>query len=165
MKLTLFVIIAAQLLLAGCSSNTKEQEAETKTSPAAAAPKEGKVEVIVDLNKINGKTLAEVENVLGKAEGTEAVKGYPCAGADCQKATFKSGDYEIIFRSGKADRITINNVPDLTSNNNAIQALALPASAPSFMNANNVVRWNDTDNIHEISFFKDYILIQVSNPE
>ena len=42
----------------------------------------------------NGK----VEKNLGKAESTEKVKGYPCKNTNCQRAFFKNGDIEIIFK-------------------------------------------------------------------
>lgn len=125
----------------------------------------GKVDLIINIKSINQKTLAEVEKVLGKAEDKEKVKGYPCERSNCQRAYFKEGDYEIIFKGNKADRITIYSVPNLTGKDNAILALGLPDSKPTFRNTNNVLRYNNIAGITEISFFPNYVLIQISKPD
>ncbi len=160
-------LFAGILLLISCSSNSSDnsQTTSTEISTTSGQSKEQGVSPIIEIKKIIGKTLTDVEKVLGKAESTEKVKGYPCKNTNCQRAFFKNGSYEIIFKKSKADRITINNVTDLTSNDNAIQALGLPASNPSIKNPNNVIRWNNVDGINEISFFTDYTLIQVTKPE
>lgn len=159
-------IFAGLVTLTSCGNSNSETKTNSKTETLATdKSKTEKVNLIINLKSINGKTLSEVEKVLGKAESTEKVKGYPCKNTNCQRAFFKNGDIEIIFKLNKADRITINSVPNLTDNENALEALGLTASKPSFKNADNVIRWQDKDNINEISFFTDYILIQVTKPE
>lgn len=161
-------LFAGILLLTSCGSSSTDNSQNTSTTTEAERvepPKEEGVSTIVDIKKITGKTLADVEKFLGKAESKEKVKGYPCKNTDCQRAYFKNGSYEIIFKKAKADRITINNVPNLTSNDNAIQSLGFPMSKPTFKNPNNVIRWNDVDGMNEISFFTDYVLVQVTKPE
>lgn len=118
-------------------------------------PKAEKVNIIIDIKLTKGETLSEVEKVLGKAASTENVKCYPCKNNKCQKAFFKNGDTEIIFKLDKADRITISSVPNLTNNDNALEALGMKASKPSVKNPNKIIRWQDTENINEISFFTD----------
>jgi hypothetical protein len=160
----IMVLASGLWFMCGCGS-TDEEVTQTQNAQTAENSTGEKIEQIIDLKTISSKTLPEVETVLGKAERVEKVKGYPCEKSDCQKALFKNGQYEIIFKSDKSDRITINSVPNLTGNENAIQSLGLPASKPAFKNPNNVIRWNDIENISEISFFTDYILIQITKAE
>lgn len=157
-------IFAGLVTMTSCG-NSKTETMTNSETVVADKPKTKKVNLIIDIKSINGKTLLEVEKVLGKAESTEKVKGFPCKNTNCQRAFFKNGDIEIIFKLNKADRITINSVPNLTENDNALEALGITASKPSFKNPNNVIRWQDTEIINEISFFTDYILIQVTKPE
>jgi hypothetical protein len=101
--------------------------------------------------------------MLGKAESTEKVKGYPCENTNCTRAYFKNGDIEIIFKNKKANRITINNTPDLTYSYKALEVLGIKTDkSPAFDNGGTVKRWDLIENIYEISFFPNYILIQVS---
>ncbi|HEX8548478.1 MAG TPA: hypothetical protein VF691_16065 [Cytophagaceae bacterium] len=127
-RLKSIFLFASIILLANCQSRTTENFTKSTISSVTEnlkSPKEG-VDTIIDIKKITGKTLAAVEKLLGKAESKEKVKGYPCKDVDCQRAYFKKGTYEIIFKKSKADRITINNIPNLTSNDDAVQALGLP---------------------------------------
>ncbi len=164
-KLTLTLSLFSAILLFSCgSSNSEEPKADAETT-TPDKPKEEAVAVIVDIKQIAGKSLDDVEKVLGKAESKEKVKGFPCENANCERANFKNGGYEIIFKEGKANRITINNTPNLANNDNAIQALGFPASAPSFKTPNTVSRWSNIDGIAEISFFSDYVLVDVTKSE
>lgn len=131
------------MLISGCNSQSKPEQ-------------------IVSIKDIAAKSLTEVEEVLGQSEKVEEVKGYPCEYIECQRAYFQNGKYEIIFKKGKANRITIYQVPDLTSNKNAITSLGLLESDPDFSNPSLVIRWKYTEGIDEISFFPDYILIDVN---
>lgn len=117
------------------------------------------------IEDIANKSLSEVEKVLGKSESAEKVTGYPCEKSDCNRETFQDGKYEIIFKQGKADRITINQVPNLTASTDAIEILGLPDSEPSFANEGTVIRWENGNDLKEVSFFYDFILVQVSAPD
>lgn len=129
-------------------------------------PKESKtiekVSVILDLTQIANKTEKEVEKTLDKAEKSEIIKGYPCENANCKKAFYKSEKIEIIFKEGKANRITINETTDLTDKENALELLGLKNKKPTFKNTGNVIRWENVDGIAEISCFTNYILIDVN---
>jgi hypothetical protein len=127
---------AGLIALTSCGNSNTETNSETVVGDK---PQIEKVNLIVDLKKINGRPLSKVEKVLGKVERTEKVKGYPCKNTNCQRAFFKNGDIEIIFKRNKADRITILNVPNLIENDNALEALGMTASKPSFKNSNNVI--------------------------
>jgi outer membrane murein-binding lipoprotein Lpp len=162
-KLTLLAFVVGQLLLTNCGNNNSNKQVENTSSQEKTSEK--KVAVILDLKNIAGKTKKEVETILGKAENREKVKGYPCEQSKCERVFYKSGAYEVIYKSNKADRITITNTPNLTSSEDAITKLGLPISTPAFKNPDNVIRWNNVENINEISFFTNYILIQVTQPD
>ena len=162
-------LFAATLFLASCGSTVSDQSAPNTHAGAENekpdTTKRTSSESIIDIRLLAGKSLAQVEKVLGKSEVVEKVKGYPCKNTDCQRAYFKKGAYEIIFKKSKADRITINNVPDLTRDESAIQALGLPASKPTFKNPNTIIRWNEVGGLYEVGFYTDYVLVQVTKPE
>ena len=158
------LLFTGLIFLIGCqNSGTQAKTENTPVTTAVSKPKE--IPLLIDFNTIKGKTLAQVERKLGKAKNVEKVKGYPCENTDCKRAYFKNGDYEIIFKRNKVDRVTINHVPDLTHNDNALESLGLKPMPPTFKNPDNVIRWQPVGDINEISFFIDYILIQVTNPE
>ena len=152
MRKTAFILtlsfLLGQLVLTGCTT-----EAATETA------------LIIDIKEIAGKSLAEVEQVLSKSEAQETVTGYPCKNIDCTRNHFQNGKYEIIFREGVANRITINNTPDLSSTESAITALGLPNSNATFANPNTVMRWNNVAGLDEVAFFTDYVLVQVTKAE
>ena len=161
-KLIVLIFLVGQFPLTSCKNSNSDDE--TKNISTVDKPIIEQTELILDLKSITGKTLTEVETVLGKAESIEKVKGYPCEKSKCERAFFKDGNFEVIFKSKKADRITINNTANLTNSDNAIEKLGFQLSVPTFKNANNVIRWTNIENINEISFFTNYILIQVSKP-
>ena len=151
-KIILSLIIAICLLSCG-DSNPKTSGAEP--------PKK----LIIEIKSIVGKSEAEVEKILGKAEKTEKVNPgkTPCP---CDKLYYKSGKYEIVFINGKADWITIYDVSDLDTDENVIELLGLPKTEPDFNSPHNVMRWNNVANIKEVTFFDngsgkiDYIYIK-----
>lgn len=150
-------LLFVTLSLSNCNSensksNTLEQRAEQE-----------KEKPILDVKLFVGKSLIEVEQILGKAEKIEKIKGYPCKKSKCEKAFFEKEKYEVIFKKGKVDRISINNTSDFTNDESAIEKLGLPASEPSFKNSGNVIRWTSIESINEISFFSEYIYI-IINP-
>ncbi|ADB37865.1 hypothetical protein [Spirosoma linguale] len=143
------------LFLASCNS----ENSKSKTSEQIVEQEKP----ILDVKAFIGKSLKEVEQILGKAERIEKIKGYPCKKSKCEKAFFEKEKYEVIFKKGKVDRISINDTSDFTEDDNAIQKLGLPASEPSFKNPGNVIRWTSVEGVHEISFFSTYIYI-IINP-
>jgi uncharacterized membrane protein len=149
----LFTISFFLLISCGNDSSSKQE-------------KDISIDQIIDIHNITGKSIQQVEDVLGSSQKAKEFSGYPCKETDeCKKVFFQNQKFEVIFRNSKADRITINKTPDLTSNKKAILALGLPNSKPDFQNPTFVSRWENVQNIAEISFFPDYILVQVSNTE
>ena len=112
---------------------------------------------ILKISDLIGKTLLEAEAILGEATEINKVSpsNTPCKETPCDKAIFQSGKYEIVFIDDRADWITINEVSNYNLDENAIQLLGLPKSNPSFSNPPMVIRWEDIENIREISFFNN----------
>jgi hypothetical protein len=147
-KKIVLAFLVGQFMFAGCGSSTVEEHG-----------------VILKIEDVANKSLSKVEKILGKSESTEKVTGYPCEQSDCNREFFQDGKYEIIFKNGKADRITIYQVPNLTGSTDAIETLGLPESEPSFANEGTVIRWENIKDLKEVSFNYDFILVQVSAPD
>jgi hypothetical protein len=150
--------LALTTIIYSCGEATVETEKPTETvSEQPAADKTAAPKTIIDLNSIAGKSAADVEKVLGKAESTDKAKpsGTPCEDSPCDKSSYQSGKYEIVFINGKADWITINNLSDYTLDVNAVELLGLPSTSPVFDNPTSVIRWEGVNDIAKISFFSN----------
>ena len=153
--LLLFIIFACE--------NSKKNQIEDISNELETPKKE----LIVDILNVVGKDKTTVEKVLGKPENTEKVKpsNTPCKEKGCDKLTYKSGKYEIIFINNKADWITIYDVSEFETNVDAIKLLGLNLAEPEFNSPLNLIRWKNIENIKEINFFDngsgklDYIYI------
>lgn len=153
---TLFLIIIFTLTSCGDSSR-KEKIEEPK-------------ELIVDIKSLIGKNKIDVEKILGKAEKTEKVKPSrtPCSQMPCDKSYYKSDKFEIVFINKKADWITINGISNIETNKNNINLLGLLEREPNYEGTDKTLRWNNIENIKEITFFDngsgklDYIYIKAA---
>lgn len=159
LNFTILLLLVSQILFTSCNGNSNEVNKDDKNSSTTIKEKNA---VILDLTKIVYKTEKEIESIIGKAQNSEIVKGYPCEDIECQRVFYDSGKIEIIYKEGKANRITINQTIDLTSDENALERFGLKNEKPSFKSPNNVIRWVNVQNIAEISCFTDYVLIQVA---
>ena len=148
-----FLSLYIFIFLTNCKSENA-QKSETKLEKP-----------LVDVKSMLTMSELDLEKVLGKIDRKEKVSGYPCERANCQRVFFGNEKYELLFKENKIDRITINNAPDLSADENAIIKLGFPETKPSFVNSGTVVRYNAVDGIHEISFNSDFILIIVNQPE
>lgn len=128
-KIAISLLIVGQLLFTSCGGNSNKSDTATTETKV-----EKQKTLILDLPKVANKTEKEVETILGKAERTEKVKGYPCEKTNCQRAFYSSDKYEIIFKEGKANRITINKTSDYTSDENALENFGLQVEKPTFKN-------------------------------
>jgi hypothetical protein len=162
--------VTASILSCGEPTPEKADAVENKTEAESKEPAAKPASnTIVNLSSISGKTLAEVEAVLGKAESTEKASpsGTPCKENPCDKAFFQSGKYEIVFINGKADWITINNLSEYTLSETNIELLGFTLTPPVSSNTT-VIRWEDVDGIGQVSFFNngsgkiDYANIKVA---
>ncbi|MCH4824549.1 hypothetical protein ML462_15355 [Gramella lutea] len=151
-KFTIVVLLIGQFFFTSCGEKSDQSEKTVNSIE--------KKTIILDITKIINKTEQEVTSVLGNSEKNEIIKGYPCENEKCKRAFYKDGKIEIIFKNEKASRITINNISDLTNNDNALERIGLENKKPTFKNPENVIRWENINNISEISFFPDYILIK-----
>lgn len=136
-----------------CGNNNSQQTENKETKP------------ILDIKTILDQSPSEIEKKLGKIEKREKIKGYPCEKSNCEKLFFEKGKYEVIFKEGKIDRITINNTEDLSKDENAIVKLGFEKTNPSFFNSGTVVRYSNIEGIYEINFNTDFIYIIVNKAD
>lgn len=108
------------------------------SSIAAAEP-------VLEIEKIAGKNPIEVANALGKPSSHEKTKHGP-------KMSYKEGKIEVVFIGGKADWITVSNLSGILFNANAIEAIGLKPSAPTFK-SNVVMRWEPCGSYNSVSVF------------
>ena len=113
---------------------------------------------VVDVTKIEGKTQAQVSNVLGKPTKCSKSK----YGSKC---SYSVGETEIVFINGKADWITIEGIDNIPFNSQALKSIGISPIKPSFKN-NFTLRWSSIQGLREVSIFKgeknsDYAYIKV----
>lgn len=114
---------------------------QTKIAPATKK----KVKTIVNILSVTGKSKTQIASILGSPKSCSATKyGEKCA--------YSKGETEIVFINNKADWIKIKQLGTVTYNNDALKAIGLPKSAPSFRNSN-VMRWQNKNGLLEISIF------------
>jgi hypothetical protein len=113
--------------------------------------------IIIDVSTIIGKNKTDIEKILGKPDNVEMIKptNTPCQDTACEQANYQSNKFEIVFINDKADWITINQVSEHEINDESIELLALEATQPTFNSPGNVTKWNNIENIKELSIFDD----------
>ena len=116
-----------------------------------------KINIVIDLKKIAGKNISEVEKILGKAEKVEpfSESSTPCNDQPCEKAYYQKDKFEIIFINGKADWITINELSEYDFNEDNIELFGISNSEPDFNNPDDLIRWKNIENISEINIFNN----------
>lgn len=147
-------MISLLLLVSIISACDNSKKTQVEESPASKSVEIQKKELIIDVLSIVGKDKTAVEKVLGKAENAEKIKqsNSPCA-TGCDKLTYKSGKYEVVFINDKADWITIYDVSEFDTTVEGIELLGLKITEPDFNSPLNVIRWKNIQNIKEINFF------------
>lgn len=123
----------------------------------AKVEKQGKKEVAFDLKSIAGKSMIEVESILGKPDKIEPFleSSTPCKNKPCQKGYYQKDKFEIIFINEKADWITINNLSEYDFDEENIEIFGLTKAEPEFKNPQDLIRWKNIEGINEISIFND----------
>ncbi len=144
------LLLIVSIALSSCGSGDSQKTESTIEKP------------ILEVKKVLNMSVSELEKVLGKISKKEKVKGYPCENANCERVFFEKEKYEVIFKEGKIDRITINDTPNLSNDENAITKLGLPKTNPSFMNLGTVVGYSFIEGIYEINFNTNFIYIIVN---
>jgi len=115
-------------------------------------------EVVIEVQAIAGKSKQEVTSVLGNPSS--------CTGSKLgEKCRYDKGESEIIFINGKSDWITIEGLNSIPYSADALMALGLKASKPSFKNEF-TIRWVHIQGLLEVSVFPsgtnvDYAYIKV----
>jgi hypothetical protein len=109
------------------------------------------------LSSIASQAPHVVAAVLGAPDSIEMVRpsNTPCQEQPCQKAIYQNGKYEVVFISGVADWITINQTLAYKLNASVIEHLGLPRAAPTFSNPKSVIRWEEIAGLREVSAFNN----------
>ncbi|OUJ68994.1 hypothetical protein [Hymenobacter crusticola] len=139
-------------LVSACEPSSTHSEA-TATSTESPFPKPA---LVYDVTQLAGKSPQQVQQLLGKPDQAraEAVRTAPCGRVPCGRHTYQQGRFDIVFIQHKADWITINGIAEPLTDE-AIQALGLPATTPSFQSRDNVIRWRSVKNLQEVSAFSN----------
>ncbi len=101
--------------------------------------------VIFDVPQVAGKSQDQVSKIIGKPESCEQSK----YGQNC---TYAKAGTEIVFINGKADWITINEMPGAKYDKNSLSLLGIPVKAPTFVGVDSM-RWENIPGFLEISLF------------
>ncbi len=99
----------------------------------------------VDVKKLAGKSVQEVNAVLGKPSSRAKIP-------EGDSLNYESKGVEIVFQNAKANLITISNLESVPFTPSAITAIGLPISERSFASAA-VLRWKNIQGIDEVSIF------------
>jgi len=112
--------------------------------------------LVCDITQLAGKSPKQVQKILGKPDKAQAepVRTRPCGQVPCERRTYQNERIEIVFIKHKADWITVNEVAEPLLAD-AIQALGLPATSPSFQRPDNVIRWSTVHGLAEVSAFSN----------
>lgn len=113
--------------------------------------------IIIDVSTIIGKNKTDIEKILGKPDNVEMIKpiNTPCQDTACEQANYQSYKFEIVFINDKADWITINEVSEYGINDESIELFGLEAAEPTFNSPGNVTKWDNIENIKELSIYDD----------
>lgn len=118
--------------------------------------------VKVDVLKLTGKTVKEVNAFLGQPSSQEKI-------SEGNKLVYEQKEVEVVFTAAKANLISIDNLESVPFTPSAITAIGLPPSKPSFA-SEAVLRWQNIQGIAEISIFRGqkgcdyaYIIVQKHN--
>ena len=132
-------------------------------SGKAEKAKNPSTEVIIDLSKVAGNSMAVVNNILGKPESVEEFFSPTGESLNQIEAIYNNNKFEIVFYHDKANSIIINNTPDLTNDNNALEKLGLKNQKPTSITPETNTSWENIEGIALINCFKEHIFIRVPN--
>lgn len=110
---------------------------------------------LLDIKSIAGKTVPEIEKVLGKPSSNTLVQpsGTPCKQSPCTKLGYKDDMIEIVFINGKADWITINETDKFPCSPKSLELIGLKPTEPTFQKKDVQIRWEDRFNLKSVQFF------------
>jgi hypothetical protein len=111
---------------------------------------------IVELSKISGRAVKEVEKLLGPPTETAKTEKGP-------KRIYKEGSIEVVYINEKADWITVTPTKKIPFTKDALKELGLEVTHPTFSNEH-VMRWESLKDYQFISIFPgpngiDYIYV------
>lgn len=100
---------------------------------------------IIELSKIAGRAVKEVEKLLGPPTETSKTEKGP-------KRIYKEGSIEVVYINEKADWFTVTPTKKIPFNKDALKELGLEAPPPTFSNEH-VIRWEPHKDYQSISIF------------
>lgn len=117
--------------------------------------------VILNAQALARASQASVEQALGKPEFCRKAK----LGLSCRYAAHGT---EVVYANDQAQRITINDLDELTFDKGAIARLGFAVQEPAEI-SDEVLRWQDVSGVSEITLFPnkdktDYAVIVVTPP-
>jgi len=113
------------------------------------------VPALIQIREVSGKTLGEVEKILGKGTLESKWKNDRAGCSACPRYSFQAGKYDIIFINDIADRITINRLGNYEYDDEVIMGLlGLPDATPSIQN-DLIKRWSSIEGYREIMAFNE----------
>ena len=138
------VLLVSVLAYVTRDSPDKEEPIEAVGETVGQAP-ETKVQPLLDIHDIAGRSADDVAKVLGQPASKEDTKEGP-------KLGYQDGAVEIVFIGGKADWITVNPKSPLPFSKEALSRIGLSAGDPTFSNEN-VLRWEPCGDYLSVSVF------------
>ncbi|MEI6067187.1 MAG: hypothetical protein WCP96_07600 [Methylococcaceae bacterium] len=100
--------------------------------------------VVIDIKTISGKKEEQVSKFLGSSNCQKSEYGKTCY--------YEKSGSKIVYIKGVADWLTLRGMDNVAYGNNAISAIGLQESNPTFSNEN-VIRWENVGAYKEISVF------------
>jgi len=140
-------LIAGMVLGLVAASVTAGENPVPVVDPAAAAiePTAGARQAVVDVSKLAGKSKDEVADYLGSPGRCKFHRW----GEICR---YRKDKLEILYISGKADWITIEELKDIAFEAEALRSLGLRVKEPDVRDDKSML-WNDLDGLKEVTIF------------
>ena len=123
------------------------------------------VPAVIQIRELSGKTVENVESIIGKGKLESKWKDERAGCIDCPKCVYKNGSIEVIYIKGVADRITLTGLSQYNYPQGGLQALGIDSTNAEFSN-DIVTRWRSVPGFLEISAFNglnnkvDYVLVK-----
>ncbi len=117
----------------------------TKETLSQLPQDNSEIEIVIDLKAIAGKSIAEVNSLLGQPQSSKTVK-------QGKKKVYKDEKIEIVFINGKADWITVNDFSGVKFSPGALKAFGLPYKSPSYA-TKTILKWESLEGYNSINLF------------
>ena len=103
--------------------------------------------IVLDVPALVGRSLAEVDTILGLPDHRESVNPYRVGSGF--KCTYQSGKVEVVFFAGRADWITVNDLQEVEFSPRSIGRFGFPVLKPTDFSPH-LVRWRNLSGMREV---------------